>query len=336
DDLCSPVTAVEQASGNNIGDDNDDGIFDPSETWKFTCEYKVESCESNTIKNTATSTTTTYPGQLPVEDEKYSVEVKCLAPATVLTKSADPTSGPAPLDVTYTYTEENTSAITPLTNVVITDDKCAPVVLDPASDVGSDGILSPGETWTFTCTLNDVIATTTNIAFATADICKTDDCSLVLVGAHTGDPANPESDPNERDDFTVTVASEGCTPGYWKNNADKKDAVSWPNPPYAPSSSYEGIFGVDATLKVGKATVGNPTLLQALNALGGGQNALARHAAAALLNAQSGDVDYPYTVAEIIALVQGAYASGDFTTAKNTLAAGNELGCPINQAGEPE
>ena len=63
---------------------------------------------------------------------------------------------------------------------------------------------------------------------------------------------------------------------------------------------------------------------------GGGVNALARHAVAALLNAASGDVDSDFTVAEVIALVQDAVESGDFETAKNLLAASNEAGCPLN------
>ena len=51
---------------------------------------------------------------------------------------------------------------------------------------------------------------------------------------------------------------------------------------------------------------------------------------AALLNAASPDVDFDFTTAEVIDLVQDAFASGDFETAKNLLAAANEAGCPLN------
>ena len=91
------------------------------------------------------------------------------------------------------------------------------------------------------------------------------------------------------------------------------------------------MFGVDVTLRAGgQGTVDNPTLLDALQANGGGVNALARHAVSALLNASNPDVSSDFTVAEVIALVQEAIESGDFETAKNLLAAANEQGCPLS------
>ncbi len=61
---------------------------------------------------------------------------------------------------------------------------------------------------------------------------------------------------------------------------------------------------------------------QAVNAKGGGVKKLARHGTAALLSAAHPDVAYPMSVAEVIAAVQAGDAG--------TLAANNELGCPIN------
>jgi hypothetical protein len=51
---------------------------------------------------------------------------------------------------------------------------------------------------------------------------------------------------------------------------------------------------------------------------------------AALLNASSPDVSYEFTVAEVIALVQGAYASGGFEYAKDILEEQNETWCPLD------
>ena len=92
------------------------------------------------------------------------------------------------------------------------------------------------------------------------------------------------------------------------------------------------MFGVDVTLTVGGQQVTNPTLLQALEAQGGGVNALARHAVAALLNSSNGGVDSNYTTAQVIAIVQEGIAPGGLTIeqAKNLLAAANEQGCPLN------
>jgi hypothetical protein len=126
---------------------------------------------------------------------------------------------------------------------------------------------------------------------------------------------------------------EGCTPGYWKQ---PQHFDSWPAP-YDPSIRFSEVF--DRTIRVrwsqrGKPSIiADPTLLQALGAKGGGINALARHAVAALLNAQSPDVSFDYSVAEVIALVQRAVDSGSkpqIERAKDRLADANEQGCPLH------
>lgn len=110
---------------------------------------------------------------------------------------------------------------------------------------------------------------------------------------------------------------EGCTPGYWKQD---QHLDSWVG--YSPSQDYETVFGVDASF--------TKTLLEALGQGGGGEKALGRHAVAALLNAANPDVNYLYTEADVIAMVQQAYATGDFEGVKNLFAAQNEMGCPLN------
>jgi hypothetical protein len=109
---------------------------------------------------------------------------------------------------------------------------------------------------------------------------------------------------------------QGCTPGYWRQT---QHFGNWS---YNQSDLYSAIFGV--------AYEG--TLLQAVWARGGGVNALARHSVAALLNAASGDVAYPYTVDQVIAAVQGAFATGEYERVKNRLAYANELGCDLGRA----
>lgn len=111
--------------------------------------------------------------------------------------------------------------------------------------------------------------------------------------------------------------TDGCTPGYWKQ---PQHVDSWVG--YATTDSFDTVFGVDAT--------GDLTLLEALNANGGGENALMRHATAALLNAASAGVNYPHTVAEVIAEVQTAYASGNFELSKDFFEAKNEAFCPLD------
>jgi hypothetical protein len=120
---------------------------------------------------------------------------------------------------------------------------------------------------------------------------------------------------------------EGLTPGFWKTHSEYGPAPlsGWPETGYDPDDSFNEIFGVNVS--------GNPTLLQALNANGGGQNALLRHATAALLNAANPYVDYAYTVDQIIAQTRAAILSAnttDIESLKNLFMVQNELGADLS------
>ena len=93
---------------------------------------------------------------------------------------------------------------------------------------------------------------------------------------------------------TPQTGYEGCTPGYWKQPHHLDD---WPPTGLNPTDNFDTTFGVSYF---------NPdiTLLQALQARGGGVNKVARHGTAALLNALHPSVDYPLTPAEVILAVQ--------------------------------
>jgi uncharacterized repeat protein (TIGR01451 family) len=143
---------------------------------------------------------------------------------------------------------------------------------------------------------------------------------------------NPQGFPNNITDTATACVDvkrpggEGCTPGFWKQD---QHFDSWVD--FAPTDSFEDVFGVDVTLRSGgQGTIEDPTLLDALNATGGGVNALARHAVAALLNASNPDVSFDFTVHEVIDLVQEAIDTGDIERIKNILAAANEQGCPLS------
>jgi hypothetical protein len=122
------------------------------------------------------------------------------------------------------------------------------------------------------------------------------------------------------------TGDEGCTPGYWKG---EHHFDSWPSG-YLPTDLFSVVFGEVITIRW--STTGrpqpttDPTLLQALEANGGGINELARHAVAGLLSAAHPDVAYPYTVDEVKAL----FDNGD----AGSLVEANELGCPLNNSPE--
>ena len=117
--------------------------------------------------------------------------------------------------------------------------------------------------------------------------------------------------------FADETTGGGCTPGYWKQDHHEGSWVV-----YARDNSYSVVFGVAGYDK---------TLLGALETGGGGENALGRHAVAALLNASNPDVGYEYSVIQIKAMVQHAYATGDFEGIKNLFAYENELDCPLGR-----
>ena len=112
----------------------------------------------------------------------------------------------------------------------------------------------------------------------------------------------------------------GCTPGYWKQ---PHHFDSWPSP-YLPGDSFNATFGIGTNWFSNSLT-----LAQALDLGGGQQNALARHAVAALLNAASGFNGF--TTTQVIDAVQAAYANASLIeSTKNSFADFNEQTCPLN------
>jgi hypothetical protein len=96
------------------------------------------------------------------------------------------------------------------------------------------------------------------------------------------------------------------TPGFWKNHGD----IFLQETGHALTDSYEDVFGVDVvgiTVANGKnkITTDDPTLGQALSALGGGEAALLRASTAAWANAGSDDLNYAYDDADTL---EGAVA----------------------------
>lgn len=122
------------------------------------------------------------------------------------------------------------------------------------------------------------------------------------------------------------TGDDGCTPGYWRNHTDRWSGVSL-------ADDFDTVF---------RTNVFSPeiTLAVAVNLEGGGGNALARHATAALLNAyggvansdDGGTVAYPLRPTRVLALVRAAFG-GDaqaIEAAKTELDAYNNLGCPLH------
>jgi uncharacterized repeat protein (TIGR01451 family) len=150
---------------------------------------------------------------------------------------------------------------------------------------------------------------------------------------------HPKGFPNDikdKDDHSVNVKKfEGCTPGYWKNHPERWNGNDIPKEDFVDefktTDTFNTVFGVSTTES---GLSNNTTLLQALKLKGGGKNALARHAVAALLNASSDDVNYPFGPDKAIELYQAAVDAnpnnGTVESVKNKLANANEAVCPLN------
>ena len=137
---------------------------------------------------------------------------------------------------------------------------------------------------------------------------------------------------------------EGCSSGFWKNDASKRGEATWDDTNFDPDDKWLVILSAELdpiTIRVkdgpGKPTeTSDPTLLQMLNARGGGVNALAREAVAALLNESNPEIDYPLNEGEIIDLVNDALpddGDSDVEEARAALFEFNHFGetviCPL-------
>lgn len=144
--------------------------------------------------------------------------------------------------------------------------------------------------------------------------------------------------------LVVERGEDGCTPGYWKQ---EQHWGSWAVPLDTKYGDvFEACWDADANSGAGdyayyelqKPESGNLcslTLLDGLSLRGGGVNAMARHAAAAYLNAASPDVEYYWTAGEIEDLVNEALTVGGIEDVHGQLADMNERYCPLGRSELP-
>ncbi len=173
DDTCSPVTPV-LSGGFNVGDANQNNLLDPDEAWRFTCTTALNQDTLNTAVTVGQPTGPDgqpLPGIGPVRDDDTAF-VDVLRPAIRIVKAPSATQVLPGTPVTYSYAVFNGGDV-PLTNVAVTDDKCAPVTPLPPignniGDLNNNGVLDPGETWLYQCSAI-LTEDTANVATVTAD-----------------------------------------------------------------------------------------------------------------------------------------------------------------------
>lgn len=158
DDKCAPVTMI-------TGDSNNNGKLDPGENWKYTCTTTL----STTTTNTSTAIGHSDDGfnQVAINTAIATVVVGAPIPSpliTIITVPSRLTVFPVEGgDITYTYTVTN-PGVAAIHNVVVADNKCAPVS-GPSGDINGNNLLDSNETWTYTCHTHTPVSTM-NIATA--------------------------------------------------------------------------------------------------------------------------------------------------------------------------
>ncbi len=166
DDKCAPV------NGPTSGDDGD-LVLQPDETWLFTCSTTL----SETTTNIAEASGTDRAGVTHTDTDDEVVTV--IDPDIALVKSASPTEVAPGGAVTFTF-EVTNPGNDPLSDVTLTDDTCSPVVFQSGDN--GNGLLDPGETWTYTCTTT-ISEDTTNIA----EVGGTDSLGKIWTDTDTAD-----------------------------------------------------------------------------------------------------------------------------------------------------
>jgi hypothetical protein len=204
---CNP-TAVGGVAG---GDADNDTVFDPGETWAFTCTTTLITTNATTAGTVITATAdgldplgrhVTFP-MYPLE--RTSVTVLVINPITTLTTTASAV-------ITYTFSENNGGdAILAGPSVSLAAaSQCDSAPAYQSGDGATIGSLDPGETWVFTCTKTlEGPATDTGSASATATGTGhgTDVTGADVTHCDVVPTSGKRCSTTERDGVTVTITN---------------------------------------------------------------------------------------------------------------------------------
>ena len=120
----------------------EDSVLGVEETWTYRCSHVVLDGDPNPLPNTARVTGSDELGGEDSDEDSESVTI--IRPSALVVKEGNVFAYPGDT-VTFSFAVTN-NGNTPLSDVVVTDDRCAPVVR-----VSGDAALDPGETWMYGC-----------------------------------------------------------------------------------------------------------------------------------------------------------------------------------------
>ncbi len=137
-----------------------------------------------------------------------------------------------------------------------------------------------------------------------------------------GVDARPTPRPTPASAGDTSPAQGGCASGFWRQ---EHHYTFWTG--FHPDDLASAVLGRD---------VGDLTLGEAVQAPGGGRNALLRQTVAALLNAVHPEIAYPYSGGDVLALFQEAYDSGAYEAAITLFEERHAAACPLGPDDEDD
>lgn len=144
---------------------NGDAVLNVGETWVYSCTVANVQGTNGSFTNVASVTATDANGVPVSAQDDASVTVTEPSNASIDVQKTGPASATAGSNVTFQINVVNNGNVA-LTAVSPSDPLCT---LTPVSLGNGDATLDVGETWSYTCTVNNVAAgTLTNTASATA------------------------------------------------------------------------------------------------------------------------------------------------------------------------
>ncbi|GGF30705.1 DUF7507 domain-containing protein [Echinicola rosea] len=159
------------------GDDNDDGVLNPDESWTYEAAYTVtqSDIDNGSITNAVSASGNPLRGDLSDTSDEVTVDAE-QDPSWTLTKTSStiPNEYTTPGDdLTYEITVENTGNVS-ISNVQVNDPSVTGGPTFVAGDENGNNVLDVGESWTYSATYDvsqsDIDAGGfTNTATATGD-----------------------------------------------------------------------------------------------------------------------------------------------------------------------
>ena len=174
DDHCEPVSGPVSKDGGN-----DDDVLDPGETWHYACSYVATHSLGDPNPVTNKATVQGYDDENTKVEDYDTHDTLFMHPAIDIEKSGPATATAGAL-LTYTLDVTNPGDTTfAAADVAVTDAKCkaAPARKSTNGDETPD-VLNPGDTWTYTCSLQSAVGQTS--VLNVAEVKGTDECGKVV------------------------------------------------------------------------------------------------------------------------------------------------------------